>query len=315
MKRKFNYMNAAGAGYTLGKLAYNAYKRYKGNGSSRSGDSKSTRMGYRGGGDPVTNQYDVRTQYKSKRQSRQKRRKGKKFQRFAKRLKLFDQAQRTQVFLDAYTSVGALNQQGWHGFLLAGPNGTANLNDDMRQLFISEYGAAITNGELIIKSQVMDIELVNTAVAGTTVVVDAYYVICRRDVSNAGYGNLQQAFTTAVGEQGTIAPGPAIIPNTPGVSPFDAPNFCEHFIIYKKQRLVLSGGQVASFIVKNKGRKVESTDTTQYTLMRGQKGILFLHSSVVTNLGVIPVSELSYSVNRSYHYIKNDASLEVGVQH
>lgn len=312
MKRKRSWVPYAVA---AGKTAYNIYKRFKSGGSS-SDSYRRTRLGFRGGGSPVTNQYDVRTQYTSKRMSKQRRRRIKRFKRLALKINTADMAQQTQVFLDSRVVAGALNSQGYTGFLTYGPNGTANLNDDARQVFLTNYGVAGTAAELMFKSCYMDIELVNTTVAGTTVVVDAYYVVCRKNVNNGNWGNLEQSFTTGFTEMNTITGGTTISAVTPGVAPFDAPNFCEKFKIYKKQRLVLSGGQVASFVIKdNKPKKIESTDVTQNTLLRGQKGILFVFSSVVDATGNIPISQLSFSVNRSYHYIYNVTSIEQGAQH
>ena len=158
----------------------------------------------------------------------------------------------------------------------------------------------------------MDIEIVNNGDA--TNIVDAYHVYCRRDVSNNDWPNLQQSFNQGFAELATISGGVAINPAIPGVSPFDAPNFVEKFKIFKKERLVLSPGQVASFVVKDlRKRKIESTDSNEYTLLRGQKGILFVFSAAV-NAGTIPIAELDFSVNRSYHYYEIESAQEAGAQ-
>lgn len=167
----------------------------------------------------------------------------------------------------------------------------------------------------------MDIELCNVGSAGSmtdyTVVVDAYYVTVRKDVASNNYQNVQQAFTSAVSEVALIPTGNTMLATTAGVSPFDAPSFCEKFVITKKQRLVLSPGQVSSFVVKNsKPRKYESSDIYLTTLHRGQRGILFVWSGVVsTSAAVIPPTEVAFSVNRSYHYIINQSNIEAGAQH
>jgi len=312
MKRKSNWIPYALAG---GKLAYNAYKRFKANNGGRGRDYRRTRMAFRGGSAPVTNQFDVRTQYVGKRQSRQRRRRQKKFKKFAERVKQSDAALRVQTFIYNYWASAAADAQAYHGFLLGGPNGTAGLNDDLRILFNLDANTSNpSNTQLNFKSMVMDIEVVNTS--EVTVIVDAYYVLCRKMVSNSGYGNLQQAFTEATSEMSTFTGGTNISAATPGISPFDIPNFCEKFIITKKQRLILSPGQVSSFVVKDtKRRKIESTDSNEYTLLKGQKGVLFVFSAAVTNTLDIPSSELSFSVNRSYHYYHFTANTEVGGEH
>lgn len=312
MKRKGSWVPYALVG---GKLAYNAYKRFKANNGGRGRDYKRTRMAFRGGSAPVTNQFDVRTQYVGKRQSRQRRRRQKKFKKFSERVKQSDAALVVQTFIYNYWASATADAQAYHGFLLGGPNGTAGLNDDLRILFNLDSG--ITNPQsrqLNFKSMYMDIEVVNTS--EVTVILDAYYVTCRRDVSNNDYGNLQQAFTQAFAELGSIGTGAIIDPSTPGVSPFDGPNFCEKFFITKKQRLIMSAGQVSSFVVKDtKKRKIESTDSNEYTLLRGQKGILFVFSAAVTNTLDIPASEMTFSVNRSYHYYHLSNNVEAGAQH
>jgi len=312
MKRKGNWIPYALAG---GKLAYNAYKRFKANNGGRGRDYKRTRMGFRAGGAPVTNQFDVRTQYVGKRQSRQRRRRQKKFRKFAERVKQYDAALRVQTYIYNYWASAGADEQGYHGFLLGGPNGTAGLNDDLRILFNTDTGVVNPqSSQLNFKSMYMDIEVVNTS--EVTVIVDAYYVYCRKMVSNNDWGNLQQAFTQGCAEMGTIGANVKPDPATPGVSPFDACNFCEKFSITKKQRLIMSAGQVSSFVVKDtKKRKIEASDSNEYTLLKGQKGILFIFSAAVTNTLDIPASQLSFSVNRAYHYYHLDSNVEVGVQH
>ena len=136
----------------------------------------------------------------------------------------------------------------------------------------------------------------------------------RMMASNNDWPNLQQAFNQGFVELAAISGGVAINPATPGISPFDAPNFVEKFKIFKKERLVLSPGQVASFVVKDlRKRKIESTDSNEYTLLKGQKGILFIFSAAV-DAGTIPISEMDFSVNRSYHYFQIQSNTEAGAQ-
>jgi len=300
---------AYGAGKALGSFIRNRM--------SNRNRSRGNRSGSMAEAGTVTNQYDVRTQYRSRRRKRGSARRFRRFLRLAERINQQGLGLKIQTFLGNEANTSLAGQQQAAGWLTYGPNGAAGgsqFNNDLATIFTTEFTAPTTASQLHFKSCVMDIEVVNTGTP--TIVVDAYYVVCRKSYTNVNFTNVAQSFASAVTEVAAIGAGTQLIYTQPGISPFDAPNFCQYFKIYRKQRLVLSSGQTSSFIIKDhKKKKIESEDAYGYSILRGQKGILVIWSGVVDAAGTIPATTVSFSVNKNYHYFQNVSGNEEGAQH
>lgn len=269
---------------------------------------------------PVTNQYDVKNMYTRRRRRRRGgRRKFRRARRFAQSVQRVIQRQmglKVQTFVANFADAPTSTTQGFKGFMLGGAAGLANVSNDLNVIYTLEYTtpASVVTSVLSFKSMVMDIEVVNTH-ATVTIVVDAYYVYVKHHVQESGFGSLDQAFATSVAQMGLITGGTPLNPNQPGVTPWDASDFGSAYTIYRKQRLVLSPGQVASFLLKsNRVMNIEGNNVVNMFQLKGQKGLLFVYSGVSTGAGV-PASSIGFNTSRSYHYYQNTQSTEAAAQH
>lgn len=136
------------------------------------------------------------------------------------------------------------------------------------------------NKKVLIKSMCLDIHIVNNGSNGLE--FDVYQVIMRKDWSASS--RIDVMFTGSFDEQAT-ATGYTRVVSTPGVTPFQSSNFCEHFKILSKRSILLGAGQATSLQLRiSKARMFDGKVLERNTagIPRYTKGYLFVVKGVPT---------------------------------
>jgi len=220
-----------------------------------------------GDNDIITTQHDTKLRYLKSSYSR-KQKSRKRFIKKVRRAVFSDVGLRSWVSDDggAQKLVSA-NQQGHDGVLLGGIQQTNN-NELLSAFRVAYENATGTindfkDNKVYVKSMCLDLHITNTG-AGTAE-IDIYQVRMRKDY--ASNDRLDTMYTSTFNDAAAPS-GFSRTLTTPGVTPFQNSNFCEHFKILSKRTVLLSAGQVTSLQLRTGPRYFDG-----HALLRNQMGI------------------------------------------
>ncbi len=245
--------------YQFGRSLKRAWNNYRTKGSKRRAvDAPS-----------VTNQFDIKTQYRARRAPRRKVRRA---TRFAYRVnKIVSESQlgsKTVVRSFGGSRSWANNKQDISDYMLYScdaNSGADGYTNDLKKIFTSEFDAAYANKKLMFDGAVEELLLINSG--ENTIYLDVYTIVFRSDLSSQYYVNgtgtvnlstvadfYNQAFENAQ----AVNLNPRIAEDEVLVTPFHNSEFCSIIKVLKKQRIILSGGQSTTMLRKDpKNRRCE----------------------------------------------------------
>lgn len=227
------------------RLAASAYKAYKG-GSHRSNSHAASHVGT-----GVTSQHDSRTIYRKKRMPRKKKQKWLKFSRKVQAVEEKSKATRSVVFNHQRTldNSGSLTSQVSDFIPLYScksvSTGSAADNDiysDMNRIVSAEFSTSRSVRRLHIMAGILDVTIAAQTSVTTPTEMDLYYVIFRKDVYHGSWG----AFLTEMQSHMPAASGGQTNFGQIGVTPFEFPTFCSAVRIIKKEKIVVTPGQIVT---------------------------------------------------------------------
>jgi len=305
-----NYSGLVSAGVGAVGALYRGYKQYQGL-RSMFGSKKQSNTGF------ITNQYDVKTQYRRRRMPRRRRKAWVRKVRMVNAItnnKLGTQLQMFRSFLTGTVPAG--NQTSWSAGIY-GENGVvATANDfgidDLAQL--NSYSADTSKmNTWHLKSAVVDIEISNIGGDGynNSFTVDCYEIICRKSVnaqSASAIAGPSDMFVKGFGLQDLLGTATALGSTTPGVVPFQNAIFCHHFKILKKTRVLLSVGQATHFMFRDaKDRKIYNEPASRPVCSPGlYHGFLFVIQGIVDAGNYASACKFSTTAQRYYTYVNDE---------
>lgn len=268
------------------------------------GAHRALRKSDKGDPDIITTQHDTTLRYMKGRMTRRKKRRIR-FQKRVRNAVYSDVGLRSFVSDDggAIKTIG-VNAQGIDGALLGGIQQPQN--DELLKAFQVAFEtpagtiSSFRNRKVFIKSMVLDIHMVNSGT--TTVELDVYQVVMRRDWP--ANQRMDQMYIDSYNEQPAAA-GYSRTLTTPGVTPFQNSNFCEHFKILSKRTIQLGAGQVTSLQLRiGRPRAFEGKVLERYTagIPGYTKGYLFVYKGAPrNNAGVVEraAGELTWTQERT----------------
>lgn len=223
---------------TVAPIAAQAAARYA---AGRARQSVDVAMGERStSGGSVTTQHDVSTRYRRKRMPYRKRKRWVRFTRRVRHVELQQQPLQIYQQLTKNSATQGTGVQGQAGLYLLDVN-AAN-QGHLTSLFKSVYGGAggvteYASRRLFLKSACIDLQLKNTGTEQC--IIDMYWCRTRQNINSTSViGSLFDAGVTAMTGLGTITA------SNPCLTPFDNPDFCKMFKIYKKTEYLISPDQV-----------------------------------------------------------------------
>lgn len=251
----------------------------------------------------LTNQYDKKTIYRKRRMPRRRRRRWVRFARKTNAVVRKDLG--TQSFVRSTTTTltiaaGSATAQTSASATLYGFAGFGGDADDMVQL---DTASSESNfNKVLMCSAVLDVTFTNNG--STTLELDVYYVICRKDVPAALYDSINGTFTSTFTKQQTL-PGigvTALLSTTRGVTPFQNSIFCSYWKVIRKTKYILTGGQTGTYQLRDPKDWVYNVDMhNNRTATRGRtKGLLFVMKSTPDNSA--SASSLALGTIRTYSY-------------
>lgn len=316
VKAPKNKNKYAAIGRTVGtalRLGYKAYKGY-------SYYKNATKKGPSQADHALTNQYDSKMTYRRKRMGfRQKRRR--KFEKKIRKIINTDKALDNFLRHTEYTVTSGLAQQGVFDIPQMSINGSAGSGNDLEVLFNTvESVPAGTVRKLRIKGCILDVVIRNTH-ATSTALIDIYEITYRKDLPLNIAANLSVLLTAQAAALPQLNPVDApMVVTTPGMTPFEVPQFLEYIRINRKRKLVLSPGQVGTLqnrVFKNK--TIWGDRLQNLTGMRNwTTGYLCLFTGApdpanqAGNVQQAPVT-LCVNTTRAYHYWSGDDAVTADV--
>lgn len=217
-------------------------------------------------GPTVTFQRDGVTRYTKHRMPGRLRRRWRSFVRRVNHVALQAQALKTFTRDELDRESWAGNTQAYFGYICGGVDVTGN--NELGEAFKDVFGSASTTitrnrNILYMKSLCMDVQMQNAG--NSPIVVDVYTLRCRRSFGAASRLAVQfdECFEASTGGPSGSAGSTPDITN-PSLTVFQNPQFCQYWQVVKKQELLLGGGNVATFQVRQPtnrrltGRQLES---------------------------------------------------------
>jgi len=321
MKRKVSNYSAPGKRYTLrsafrdagsiATAAYGAYNGYKSFTNTKKG--KKSHTGW------LTNQYDVKTQYRRRRMPRRRRKAWVRKVRMVNHIvnnKLGSQYQMLRSFNNQTAMAG---NQGFFSAGIYGENGSSSVANDfgIDDLYNLDFKSGETSliNKWSLKSGVLDVEIVNIGSEDNlnTMTIDCYEIICRKDMNAQGSSSFNgpaDCFNKSFAEQDLLGTNTALGASIPGVTPFQASTFCQHFKILRKTRVLLSPGQATHFMYRDaKDRTYVYDQSSRPVCSRGwYHGFLFICQGVATVGDYAGQINYSITAQRYYDYVKVDTN-------
>lgn len=311
LKRRSYFGNGGLVRNLAGAVAsgYNMYKRRRTGQNNNNGNGKKLNTtGF------ITNQYDVKAQYRRRRMPYRKRKRWGRFVRKVRACTNKDFASQYQVLRSRGTSSSVADGQLSFSAGVYGQNGTPSAALDMGSNDLSQLntlsGDTGLNNTFIMKSAVLDVEMVNTGEASCT--IDAYEIICRKDINSQGavVSGPNDLFIEGFAAQNTLGGNSSLSAAIPGATPFQNSLFCSHFTILKKTRILLSAGQTTHVSLRDaKDRVYKSEQISRAIIQRGwYHGFLFICQGVTTDSQFSAASEISFTAIRYYNYLQKEVN-------
>lgn len=266
-----------------------------------------TKGKYRNGGGGVTTQFDTKLIYRRRRMPYRRRRRWKRFVRKVTAVSDKDFAQQSVVrnYSTNNISTGSTTDQQIAGFELYSFNGDPN-RDDMEAIQATALTADREN--IRFKSAVLDLTCVNTGT--TSLEVDLYVMMCRRDVSTAVATTMQQQYVDAFAQQAEIdvgIGGTLLSATQRGVTPFQNTLFLPYWRVLTKRKYMLSAGGTFTYQTRDpKNRYYSFSFDNGIHAKRGwTRGVLLVFKNVP---GAGVNGQINVGVTRTYAYIQKELS-------
>jgi hypothetical protein len=296
-RRRLNGKGMYDAVYRGTMLGLAAARKYK---TAKSMTRTTTRQSNQGS-EPLTGQFDYKTDYKKRRYGRKSRRAFKRRRKWSRKVvRTVRNANvgTTHIMRRSFGTIATLSQvssrvgyglNGLNGRLFGDFNSTDDLSAILKDIDPSSWASADTgagqNHKLYVKHGTMELICRNT---GTTdCILEFYYIrgsrATRRDTSPAevyDQGFLRQADATDPNTGNPIGTA-ALSSATVGTTPFQSSLFCQHYNIYRRQKFRLPPGNEVNVVIHS-GRpfttnldwvKNHSTDKRFHGILIQQQGV------------------------------------------
>lgn len=285
---------AIGIGKRLGQ-AYNKYR--KGSSGSVSNQSASS---------PTTFQNDrIRSYRKRRGPSRRKLRRIRRFDRAVTNVVSRNLGQKF-LLTNPYFGVGTAmsGEQAMLDFSMAAAtnNPTADLNNVI-SLFNTGSATYDPSPNLLkLDNMTMEVRMRNVSGGGVGVSMDLYYFRTRKSlpaVESACYAKLISAFTETPPFAGGGTP---FVYTTLGITPFNASQWCEHFLITKVVKVELADGQETTFkLVNRRPMRIHNESINDFACIKGvTQGVLVIYRATLSAVGGGQDCSIAWSSIRSY---------------
>lgn len=292
--------------------AYGAYKGWNA-GKGLASRNKKSRTGF------ITQQYDVKTQYRRKRMPRRKRKRWMRQVRKVNHIVDNRLGSQYQMFRSFATGTNSNGTQSFLSAGLFGENGTPATAFDMG--IDDLYNLNLKNGDtgkinkFHIKSGVLDIELTNLGGEGynNSLTADVYEIVCRKDLNTQGTtaaAGPSDLMNDGFADQDLLGSNTALGATLPGVTPFQNAEFCRHFKIIKKTRVLLSVGQTTHFMLRDAKNRTYRYDSAS----RPVCSVGWYHGYLIIIQGVVDIgnyaSACKYAMTgqRYYDYVQSEVN-------
>ncbi|QBX89257.2 capsid protein [Apis mellifera virus-2] len=297
-------------------MGYRSYKRLRTANASASMDSN-----------PLTSQYDYKTDYRKRRLSRRRRYQSSRRRRWRKKIvNIVREANvgTTHVLRRSlYTLTTSPDQANAISYGLYGQNGvggdTFNSTNDVRELF-REIGEAdweeaddpvsqSVNRKLNFMHGTMEMTVRN--VGEYDAIIEAYYIRGRRVVREGNLGSPANIYFEGF-NKAALARNPDLDPSEPsfdqklsvasiGSTPFQSPMFVKNYNIYKRVKFTIPPGKEISFVINDPRprtfwmdtAKNRSTDRTFHGVLFQQYGLPYVEDTVTSLARPTTVTYLS----------------------
>ena len=288
--------------------AYNSYKQRRGNDGAAKQASTSA---------PLTTQFDSRRLYRFKRMPKRKRRA---WVRFSKKVQAVTNLLGNNYL--SYTSVGnqsvAAGTQAYSHSLIYGVDGVST-GFGIRDIavVVSDLGVATTDqAKLMFKSVSLDAEWNADPSNTSSITLDIYEIIVRKDISRSTANNISDMFYLGIFELDTVpGAGGSLQANQVGVTPFQSKLFCQNIKILSKTRVRMSPGQTCHKELRDpKNRRIMYTPATSQLLAKGgwTRGFFWIAEAVTNGTDFSPAFKINYADIRTYNVQVDDPSKSGG---
>lgn len=279
---------------------------------------------------PLTYDNDFKTDYRYRRMPKRRRRSWKRFVKKVTSVVNRGQGLKKLMYTDIQRIQAAENQCNYHSAMLYTPDArVGDLSADMGTIFRNILGAVNYDNinDVLVAGDVdkkirfesgnMDVSWRN--VGSNPMIVDLYYVRCRKTFGLAGADTLNNAQGIyALGfvkqgqiedvEEGNSVGSAKSYPTEVGTTPFQSSLFCQTYKVLSKKRITIAPGNTVSMTLKDaKNRLVNATDTRARICMRGlTHGYFFQIYGVPGLSGATPVqalaSDIIFTVQKRYAF-------------
>lgn len=286
------------AGGAVGAL-YRGYKQFRSTRDNGGNKNLSTSA-------PLTTQYDARRLYRYKRMPRRKRRA---WVKFSKKVQAVTNALGNHYL--SYTSTNTQSplagSQAFGYALIYGVTGVTpgHGNDDIFKIVPDLGFTANKQFKLMFKSATLDAEWSVPTTNTSSVTLDIYEIICRKDIPSSVGNNLSDIFFEGISSL-TAAPGAggALAAGQVGVTPFQSKLFCQNVKILSKTRVLMSPGQTCHKEVRDpKNRTLQYSDSYNWLISKGgwTRGFFWIAEAVTNGVLFSPGFTINYADIRNYN--------------
>jgi len=288
----------ARAAMGIGKRLGQAYNNYRKRSSAPVNNASAS--------SPTTFQNDrIRTFRKKRPLSRRKLRRVKRFERSVSNVLSRNLGQRFMV-TSPYFGVANIpsGEQTQLDFPMAA--GTGNVIPDLEKLwsYFNTTSTAYTNvpGVLRVDAMTNEVRLRNVSGSGIGVTIDLYYYVTRKNLP-AGEDGSGAKYISALAETPPFqAGGTQFDYTTLGITPFNASQWCNHFLITKVVRVDLADGQETTFkLVTRRPMRIQNDAINDFAMLKGvSKGVLAIPRAALSSTGGGQASVIAWSSIRTY---------------
>lgn len=291
------YRAAMAAGKYIGNM-YNSHGKGKAKSSTRGPDSMSSA--------PTTYQHDRIQSYRKKRSPpRRKLRRMKRFDRAVTNVIAKNLGQKF-LLTNPYFGTGnaAAGQQSFLDFPMAAGNGSSIPDLENCMVYFNQTAGPWTTAPNLLKlsSITNDIRIRNVTGSGIGVSMDLYYYRTRKDLpfTDAGAGPKYSSVLTATPP--FTAGGTQFAFTSLGISPFNASEWCQHFVVTKIVKVELQDGQETTLkLVSRRPYRIKNDSIADFSCLKGvTQGIMVIFRSTINALGGGQACTLAWSSIRSY---------------
>lgn len=277
----------------------------------------------------LTYDNDFKTDYRYKRMPRRKRRAWKKFTKKVNAVVNKQLGLKKHLFSHVTRDSAPTGSTYYGNAMLYTPDARVNdLSADMGTFFREMFPAAVfdnmnvfgvADAQKVIRFESAQLEVTWRNVGSNPVIIDLYYVKCRRDfglTSSDVLNNINGIFVLGFQKQGLVEDlednstpfSTGQLATQYGTTPFQSPLFCQHYKIYSKRKITIAPGNTVSKTLKDpKNRYINSGEQRASICKRNQTHGYFWQFYGVPGLGEdLPVhctsADIITSVTKKYAY-------------